>query len=284
MTYWDTEIIDTPRGTFEIFTKGKGTPVCITHHYSEFNNTGDYFAETFTDDNKVILVNLKGTGNSSQANEAHELSMLDAVYDLEAIRSALGLSSWVFAGHSTGGMIGVLYGIHFPESLNSLILVGSAARKYNVSPLCIYHTEHPQFDLMQNYIQLLKQSDLCPIERHRLTEERTKLSLYRPEQYKDYFSLTINKGLSASRLNFFAREAAIFDITRELGQISTRTLILCGKYDVQCPVSFSIEMNELIPNSHLVVFEESNHYPFLEEGPLFREVTNNFLKQISNSN
>ncbi|WP_316572088.1 alpha/beta hydrolase [Neobacillus sp. YIM B06451] len=278
MTYWDTEIIETPRGTFEIFIKGKGTPVCVTHHYSEFNNTGDYFAETFTDVNKVILVNLKDTGNSSKAVEAHELSMLDAVYDLEAIREALGYSTWIFAGHSTGGMIGVIYGIHFPESLNSLILVGSAARKYNLSPLCIYHPEHPKFALMQKLIQRLKQKDLSAIKRQQLSEERTKLSLYRPDQYKNYFSLKINKGMSASRLNFFAREAAIFDVTRELAQISTRTLILCGKYDVQCPASFSIEMNELIPTSQLVVFEVSNHYPFLEERQLFRQVISNFLK------
>jgi len=197
---------------------------------------------------------------------------------------ALGLSSWVFAGHSTGGMIGVLYGIHFPGSLNSLILVGSAARKYNLSPQCIYHSEHPDFQLMQELIQKLKQPDLSPNERQQLSEERTKLSLYRPEQYKNFFSLNINKGMSASRLNFFAREAAIFDVTRDLAKISARTLIICGKYDVQCPVSFSNEMNELIPKSQLVVFEESNHYPFLEEGPLFRQVTTNFLKEIFNSN
>ena len=54
---------------------------------------------------------------------------------------------------------------------------------------------------------------------------------------------------STPRMNFFIREEMIFDVTRELEKISTNTLILSGRYDVQCPLSFSVEMNELKPNS-----------------------------------
>jgi proline iminopeptidase len=277
MSYWETKMIETTRGNFEVFVKGEGKPICVTHHYSEFNITGDYFADAFTENNKVYLVNLKEVGNSSKASQAHELSMFDAVYDLEAIREALGYSSWTFAGHSTGGMIGVIYGIHFSKYLNSLIIVGSAARKYaNSSPQCIYHPDHPKFERMQELIEILKRSDLSPKERDRITKERTKLSLYRPDKYEEYFSLGIHKKMSASRMNFFIREEMIFDVTRELGEISTKTLILSGRYDVQCPISFSLEMNESIPNSRLMVFEESNHYPFLEEKMLFRQVISNF--------
>lgn len=45
---WKQQIINTKRGTFELFTKGNGKPLCITHHYSQFNETGDYFADVFT--------------------------------------------------------------------------------------------------------------------------------------------------------------------------------------------------------------------------------------------
>lgn len=281
MTYWATKIIETSRGNFEVFVKGEGNPICVTHHYSEFNNTGDYFAESFTDTNKVYLVNLKGAGNSSKVNEAHELSMFDAVYDLEAIREALGYAAWTFAGHSTGGMIGVIYGIHFSKSLSSLIIVGSAARKYaNSSPECIYHPDHPQFERMQQLIEKLKQPNLSTSEREQFSKERTKLSLYHPDKYEEYFSLGIHKQMSASRMNFFIREEMIFDVTRELGKISAKTFILSGRYDVQCPHSFSVEMNELIPKSHLFVFHESNHYPFLEEKWRFQQVLLTNLREM----
>lgn len=273
MSEWKREMIETIRGCFEVFVKGEGEPVCITHHYSEFNESGDYFAETFIENNKVFLVNLRETGNSDRAENAHELSMVDAVLDLEEIRKVYGYSSWTFAGHSTGGMIGVLYGIHYSSSLKSLILVGSSAREYSSSSSkCIYNEEHPKFKRMQELMELLKLQSLKGDERNRLSKERTQLSLFKPENYELYFSKNIIKKISANRLNFFSREQLIFDVTRQLSAVNTKTFILCGRHDVQCPVDFSIEMSELISGASLHIFEQSNHYPFLEEELKFKSV------------
>lgn len=273
MSEWKKELIETNRGRFEVFVKGEGEPVCITHHYSEFNESGDYFAETFIENKKVFLVNLKDAGNSDKAGNAHELSMVDAVLDLEEIRKVYGYLSWTFAGHSTGGMIGVLYGIHFSSSLKSLIIVGSSAREYSsTSSRCIYNEGHPKFKRMQELMELLKPQRLTGDERNRLSKERTQLSLFEPENFEQYFSKNISKKLSANRLNFFSREQLIFDVTRQLSAVRAKTIILCGRHDVQCPVDFSIEMSELIPNASLHIFEQSNHYPFLEEEFEFKEV------------
>ncbi|WHY77195.1 alpha/beta hydrolase [Neobacillus sp. WH10] len=278
MSKWTREMIETSRGNFEVFVKGKGEPICITHHYSEFNETGDYFADTFTDNNRVFLVNLKGAGNSDKGSNAHELSMVDAVLDLEEIRKVNGLSSWTFAGHSTGGMIGVIYGIHFSTSLKSLILVGSSAREYtSSSSKCIYNEGHPKFKRMQELIELLKLPNLSEDERKRLSKERTQLSLFKPENYERYFSKNIVKKMSANRMNFFIREQLIFDVTRQLSAVKTKTVILCGRHDVQCPVDFSIEMSELIPDASLHIFEQSNHYPFLEEELEYKRIINSIV-------
>ena len=69
---------------------------------------------------------------------------------LEPIRKALGFQQWDFAGHSTGGMLGLMYAVRHPESLSSLIIVGAAPSKdYASQPDCIYHPEHPLFERMQ---------------------------------------------------------------------------------------------------------------------------------------
>lgn len=276
---WEKEMVHTGRGTFEIFTSGIGAPICVTHNYSEFNESGDAFAEIFTENHKVILVNLRETGDSAKASKPYQLSMIEAVLDLEDIKKELGYDKWTFAGHSTGGMVGILYGVHFPISLTSLILVGSAAREYTRSSSdCIYNSKHPNNFKMNELMDLLKSPTLSDTERLILSIERTKLSLYNPENYDDYFSSNIKKKMSAKRLDFFNRELSIYDVTRQLEGISTETLILCGRYDVQCPVQFSVEMSQLIPNTQLTIFEESNHYPFLEEEMKFKKVVTSFLK------
>lgn len=279
---WDKNLIATARGEFEVFTKGEGAPLCVTHHYSEFNETGDYFAEAFTKTNRVYLVNLREAGSSDKAVHPYQLSMLETVLDLEAVREELGFEKWGFAGHSTGGMLGVIYGIYFSDKLSCNVIVGAAAREYmTFSSDCIYNAKHPQFERMQELMEILKQPDLPPERKEELKVQRTKLSLANPDKYEKYFSKDIRKGMSAVRLNFFSRELHIFDVTKKLGLITAPTLIICGKHDVQCPLEYSVEMKDLIPNSTLAIFDKSNHYPFLEEADLFTEVYSSFVKRLA---
>ncbi|MFB5251216.1 alpha/beta fold hydrolase [Bacillus mycoides] len=279
-TMWKQQIVNTKRGTFEIFTKGNGEPLCITHHYSQFNNTGDYFVDVFTATHRVFLVNLRDTGNSVKAQTENELSMIETIHDLEAIRDALQLPSWHFAGHSTGGMLGILYAITYPNALQSLIVVGAAASDYTKTSNCIYHPEHTQFHYMQELIENLKSPHLTKEERKELSTKRTKLSLYKPENYNSYFCKPIQKTMSASRMNAFANEYPSFDLRENLPSIQTKTLIICGRHDVQCPIQYSIEMHDGICNSIFIPFENSNHYPFLEEATPFTSSTQTFYKSL----
>lgn len=163
MDKWRQQLINTERGVFEVFTKGEGPAMCVAHHYSVFNATGDYFAETFTPFCTVYLVNLREAGQSAKAEQPYQLSMLETVFDLEAVRKALGYQQWIFAGHSTGGMLGVIYGIAASASLTGLMLVGAAARDYAAfSTDCIYNEDHPKFQKMQDLLEALKQEGLEP--------------------------------------------------------------------------------------------------------------------------
>jgi proline iminopeptidase len=277
MTKWVNKIIETPRGKFEVFIKGEGNPICVTHLYSSFNESGDYFADALSENNKVILVNLREAGNSDIAHEPYQLSMLETLFDLEAIREELGYEKWTFAGHSTGGMLGILYGIYFTNALHNLLIVGAAARDYTGSTSCIYNENHHNFTYMQELIEDLKSKDISNQKRKQLSEERTKLSLAEPNYYESYFSKQITKQMSAARINFFNRELVLFDVTKKLHHIKCPTLIICGRFDVQCPLEYSQEMNKLINNSHFEIFEASNHYPFLEEESKFRMLLKDFL-------
>nr|WP_236561278.1 alpha/beta hydrolase [Pontibacillus sp. HMF3514] len=274
-------MVEAERGTFEVFVKGEGPPLCVSHLYAQYNESGDLFADCFTRTNTVFLVNLRGTGESERAVHAYQFSLLETVFDLESIRHALGYKTWGFAGHSTGGMIGLMYGAYASTSLKNLIIVGSAAREYfSNSPQCIYNEEHPQYQHMQELIEKLKDPNLSKDERDKIKIQRTKLSLFRPENYDEYFTADVQKGMAVERMNFFAREVHTYDITKKLSYITTPTLILCGKHDVQCPVEYSVEMNALIENSKLIIFHESNHYPFLEEQVLYQKEVDTFLASV----
>lgn len=279
---WERMMVVTSRGEFEVFAKGNGEALCVTHIYSEFNQSGDYFAEAFTESNRVYLVNLREAGNSEKAQHPYELSMLESVFDLEAIRTALDVEQWGFAGHSTGGMLGVVYGIYFSAHLRYMVIAGAAAREYmTFSKDCIYNHEHPQFSRMQELIENLKSPEATERQKQQWKIERIKLSLADPDNYDIYFSSPITKKMSAIRMDFFNRELQLFDTTRKLHLIATPTLIMCGRHDVQCPLIYSQEMAELIPGAQLAIFENSNHYPFLEEKPRFHQVYKDYIDGLT---
>ena len=76
----------------------------------------------------------------------------------------------------------------------------------------------------------------------------------------------------------FAVDAAFpTDQTKSLGAIRAKVLIMVGRHDYICPVALSERLHEGIPESTLVIFEESGHLPWLEEPDAFFAELKHFL-------
>lgn len=273
---WTQYMIETPRGHFEYFKMGNGEPICITHQYTEFNSKGNIFAAPFTKHYTVYLINLRGCGNSSDSTLTDDYSFMTSVKDLEAIRISLGLSQWSFAGHSAGGMLGLIYAITKPNSLQKIIVGGlSASSKYMSHPDSIYCKSNPNNPRLLEILKLLKDPSKTLEERRALNKEWNLMSIYKKEDY-DIIMSRPNSGKAVNkRLDYFiSTELKNYDITDSLKQIDSPSFIYCGRFDTQCPLVFSEEIATAINNSSLTIFDESSHNPFVEE----EEAFNNFVK------
>jgi pimeloyl-ACP methyl ester carboxylesterase len=275
---WERMFISTSRGKFEIFTQGKGEPVCITHLYSEFNELGYYFADTFVSQFKVYLINLKEAGNSCKAGIEDELSMKETSKDLEAIREALNYNKWCFAGHSTGGMLGLIYATMFPKSLTKLLVGGATAtRRYMEHKGSIYSARSPLNKKLKKIFAVLKSPDSTTEERRNANREWTNMSLYNIERWDEYFKKPSSGKVVQKRLDYYSfNDLPNYDIQNELYQVTIPTIVYCGRYDAQCPLVFSEEINAGLKNSKLYIFEKSNHVPYLEEKEKFLQMVSDF--------
>ncbi|WP_307478903.1 alpha/beta fold hydrolase [Cytobacillus purgationiresistens] len=275
---WEREIIETNRGSFEVYTSGRGEPLCITHLYSAFNELGYYFADPFTDHFKVYLVNLKDAGQSCQSMSDDELSMVESCKDLEAIRESLNIDKWGFAGHSTGGMLALVYSAHFGQSLTRVLSGGSTASKhYMYHPGSMYCKESPLNKRLRKILTVLGSSESSRPERVKVNREWTEMSLYQPEHYDTYFSKPSSGRVVPKRLDYYSyKDLPNYDVREWLPAIDVPFFVYCGRYDAQCPLPFSEEIAELLPNSTLFTFEESNHFPYLEEVNKFKTMIQAF--------
>ncbi|WP_404430770.1 alpha/beta fold hydrolase [Sutcliffiella horikoshii] len=275
---WKKNLIETERGSFEYFVQGQGEPIAVTHLYSEFNELGNYFADMFLPHFKVHLINLKGAGNSSQAEEDEELSMKESVKDLEAFREALGLERWAFGGHSTGGMLGLVYAMLYPESLSKLMVGGAtASNKYMEHEGSMYSPTSLLNKRVKEIMAILNSPESSVEERREAGMEWTDMSLYNPSKRTEYFVKPSSGKVVPRRLDYFSyHDLPKFNILQELKSIMVPTVVYGGRYDAQCPLVFSEEIHNKLPQSTLVVFQESNHYPFVEEKEKFEEMISMF--------
>ncbi|GGI12991.1 alpha/beta fold hydrolase [Gottfriedia solisilvae] len=281
---WEKQIVKTSRGAFEIFTKGSGEPICITHLYSEFNELGNYFADVFIEEFTVYLINLKEAGNSCKVMKDEELSMRETCLDLEAIRIALGLERWSYAGHSTGGMLGLYYVTLFPSSLSKLLVGGATAtNKYMDHEKSMYCPKSPLNSKLKEIFAVLKSANSTIEENRQANKEWTDLSLYNVEKREEYFSKPSSGKVVQKRLDYYSfYDLPKYDILTELTKVKVPIFVYCGRYDAQCPLYFSEEINENLIESKLYIYERSNHLPFIEEKEQFIEMVSDFKKLVLN--
>ncbi|MFD1032522.1 alpha/beta fold hydrolase [Metaplanococcus flavidus] len=270
---WKEKIVETDRGNFEVFEKGEGEPLAITHLYSEFNQNGNSVAAPFTADYHVYLINLRGAGRSVGAGSPDEYSMDETVKDLEAIRRAFGYEKWAFAGHSTGGMLALKYAINNQASLTKIIAGGAAASyEYGKDKDSIYCRKNPNFTRVMEIMDLLNDPS-TPLEiRQKAGYEWALMSYKSEDKLKESMKKPNSGKVVGARLDYFSKnEYPSYDIREQLKKIRIPSYIYSGKYDAQCPLRFGEEIAELIPGAKWTVFEESNHNPFSEEESKFEE-------------
>ncbi|TWT07816.1 alpha/beta hydrolase [Planococcus sp. CPCC 101016] len=279
---WKERIVETERGSFEVFEAGKGEPLAVTHLYSEFNRRGNSMATPFTDFYHVYLINLRGAGRSVKALAAEEYSMDETLKDLEALRTALDYEKWTFAGHSTGGMLALKYAIHYSASLTKIIAGGAAASKdYGDDENSIYCRKNPHYNRIVEIMELLNDPETTSKVRQEISYEWALMSYRSEEKLKESMKKPNSGKTIGPRLEYFSKnEYPTYDIREQLKDINLPTFIYSGKYDAQCPLRFSEEIAELIPQAKVTVFKESNHNPFSEEESKFLE----FVKETLSVN
>lgn len=269
---WKQKIVETKRGAFEIFECGEGEPLAVTHLYSEFDERGNALAHPFTPYYHVFLINVRGAGHSVKAKNPQEYRMEETVADLEAIRESLGFENWAFAGHSTGGMLGLKYAAITPRSLSKLIVGGAAASyEYASHPDCMYHHKNKNYPRIMEIMEALNNPEASEETRKNLNYEWALMSYCSEDKLKDALKKPNSGRTIGERLDFFRKvDYRDFDVREQLKYIDLPSYIYAGRFDAQCPVQFGIEIAELLPQAELTIFEKSNHFPFLEEEEAFK--------------
>lgn len=283
MAQFAQRIIDVGDAKLEVFLGGSGRPlICGTNQWTVQTAQGGPLAEVLAAEGSLVSVNPRDAGNSSPAREPWELTMAFLVDDLEVVRQQLGGEPWIYVGHSGGGFIGLLYALRYQQGLAGLILGDTAANsRFLHDEHSFFHPSHPDAAAVNEAQRHLADASASSEVRRRSSAVFLGAMLYKKEYLSVILDLTARGwGASAPRRTQALRdEYPSYDVVDRLGEIRVPTLVMCGRYDPVVPIAHSELIHAGIPNSELVVFEESGHFPMIEEPEKFRDVVRRFITQ-----
>lgn len=271
--------VDVNGATLETFRGGTGYPsICCQHPHSSNLERFQWYADR-TD---FIYVVVRGLGNSSPIRETQDLTYMQAVHDLEAVRRKLGIERWVVQGFSAGSQVALLYALTYPDALAGLISIAGIAKNSSLfsNPRSLCSPNYPDY-----------QADLEKLRGKQFQHTPTALSF--PDHYwaavnsqawgffRGDIPLAIMPGDQLhDRLKAAFEEATLFDVEERLKKVQVPTLVVGGRNDPVVPLEESIAVHECIPNSSLLVLENSGHGAEGEDEEIFRGRVLRFLSEL----
>lgn len=217
-----------------------------------------------TDLSKVLLIDLPGFGNSplphDASNEGGGWSTDDYATVVYDYLKQSGLERFTLVGHSFGGRISVRIAAKHPESVASLVLIGS----HGIPPERS-RVEAAKLWAIRKAVGISKWLD-------------GQLGL---ETFTRYFAPRF--GSVDYKMAGDLRKTLVKTVNEDLSELASRiqcpTLLLWGEQDRQTPLSIAQKFRLLIKNSTLMTFPHKGHEPYLDVGShLLAQYINRFLQ------
>ncbi|WP_264535379.1 alpha/beta fold hydrolase [Flavobacterium sp. N1736] len=271
---------DSSKTYYKIF--GKGEPLLIINGGPGMNSNGfEGMAKTLAENQETIIYDQRGTGKSKLKElNSKTISMQLMADDIEALRKHLKIEKWSILGHSFGGMLASYYATVYPDRIKKLVLSSSGGVDLTLlsSPNLIEAgLTKIEKDSLNYWNDKIEKGDTTYAAR--LGRGRAMAPAY---VYNSKFIPIIAERLTQgnSEINGLLwddMQKIHFDCKNKLKNFKNPVLIIQGKQDI-----ISNEIGELarktLPNSKLILLENSKHYGWLDAKEKYFTEINSFLK------
>lgn len=231
---------------------GKGNPIILLHGWGTSKNTFTSLKEEISKSYEVHALDLIGFGKSDEPFKPYSLN--DYVLFLRDYIKNKNIINPIILGHSFGGRIAIKYTSIFKD-VSKLILVDSAGiRRINLS----------------NKFKILKYKVLK--KWYKLTSNKKMYNLL--INNSGSYDYKLASSVMKQTLSLIVNE----NLNKHIKKIKTTTLIIWGKNDKVTPYKDALYLKKHIKESKLVSFENTGHFPYLENKEDFNKVVKEFLE------
>lgn len=242
--------------------EGNGFPIILVHGTASSLHTWNAWTNDLKNTNRVIRMDLPAFGITGP-NTTADYSIKSYTNFLHQFLEKLKIAKFHLAGNSLGGNIAWNYAAEHPEKVEKLILVDASGLPTNkpqpavfkmaktpvLSSLFLYVT--PKFFIKKNMNEVY--ADESKITDNLITRyHKMALRVGNRQAFIDRARMDFKLGAKAN--------------LEKLKSVQTPTLLIWGAKDSWIPLGNGKRMDSVLPNSKLVVLENSGHVP-MEENP-----------------
>jgi len=211
----------------------KGKTIVLLHGWGQNIDMMKPIGDRFTKDFDIVIFDLPGFGNSSEPKEF--FSCYDYVELIHKALEELKVEKPIIIGHSFGGKLGLLY-----------------ASKYETEKLvCLASPFCKEIQKVTMKAKLLKALKKVPL-------------LNKLEDFaKRHMGSTDYRNASGVMRNILVGHVNL-DIKEDIKKIKCPTLLIWGTNDEAVSIERAYELEKLIKDAGLVVYEGCTHYAYLE--------------------
>ncbi|MFT6064158.1 MAG: pimeloyl-ACP methyl ester carboxylesterase [Paraglaciecola sp.] len=253
--------------------EGKGVPIVLVHGTASSLHTWDAWTKELTKNYRVIRMDLPAFGITGP-NKNADYSIKAYTAFLDQFLTKINVDSFYLVGNSLGGNIAWNYTAEHPKKIEKLILVDASGLPTNkpqpaifkmaktpvLSSLFLYVT--PKFFIKKNMKEVYG--------------DKSKLTDSLVTRYHKMALRVGNRQAFIDRAKIDFKLGAKVNVDK-LKSIQTPTLLIWGAKDTWIPLDNGKRMDRILPNSKLVVLENSGHVPMEENPTESVEILKDFL-------
>jgi proline iminopeptidase len=234
---------------------------------------------------RIVAFDQLGCGNSDRPEDVSLWNITRYVEEVETVRKELGIVNFHLLGQSWGGWLSIEYALTYPDEIRSLILANTCGDLQHLTTelnrmrealgsetvaMMLHHEamgtiDHPEY---QAAITILNYRHVC-----RLKEWPSSLLAS-----VDDWNMGPYGTMQGPNEFLYIGNLKDWNRISDMDSLEMPTLIITGTHDEIGPACAS-RMNNVLPNSEVVVFHNSSHVPFYEEPDLYFKELQIFLSK-----
>lgn len=233
-----------------------GEPVVLVHGFGGEKDNWALYAKFLTGKYRVIAPDLPGFGDNTHDRDG-DYTIATQALALRGFLDAMGLDAPHLGGNSMGGFIALRYALDYPDKLRTLTL-------FNNAGVVGERASDLQKEVEQGRNPLLINS---PDDVKRLLSYISYKPQPVPRKFREvaYKRFAKHRDLYDAIFWTIGEDALQHPLTERLPEVTVPTMIIWGRHDQLIDVSCVEVLENGIPDTESVVFEDVGHVPMIEQ-------------------